>query len=121
MNVRIEDDGGEGCRLSLRVVPGASRPGLAGPLGDRLKIRVAAPPREGRANREVRAVLAEALGVPVRAVEIVRGHGSRDKEARVEGLAAVEARRRLGLPTVTPGASASPPAPRASDGSGSAS
>jgi uncharacterized protein (TIGR00251 family) len=69
------------------VVPGASRSGIAGVLGDRLKIRVAAPPEGGRANRELVRLLGEWLGV--RDVEIVAGLSSAEKTVRISGLSAI--------------------------------
>jgi uncharacterized protein (TIGR00251 family) len=69
------------------VVPGASRSGIAGVLGDRLKVRVAAPPEGGKANRALVELLSRWLGV--RDVEIVAGHSSAEKIVRVTGLAAI--------------------------------
>lgn len=76
---------GEGWRLRVKVVPGAKRDGLAGVLGDRLKVRVAAPPEGGRANEAVCRVLARALGVRARDVEVVSGRTSPEKVVRVVG------------------------------------
>ena len=59
-------------------------------------MRLAAPPVDGAANAELIEVLAEALGVPRRAVRIVAGHAGRDKVVEVDGLAPGEAERRLG-------------------------
>jgi len=80
-----------GIELALKVVPGASRPGIMGVLGDRLKVRVAAPPERGKANREVVALLRDWLGV--RNVEIVAGHARAEKTARIAGLAGIDERR----------------------------
>ena len=66
-------------------MPGASRSAIGGPLGDRLKVRVAAPPEKGKANRAVVALLRRWLGVED--VEIVAGFGSPEKTARVRGIA----------------------------------
>jgi uncharacterized protein (TIGR00251 family) len=52
----------EGLVLRLKVVPGASRSQLAGVLGDRLKLRIAAPPEAGKANAAVLALLGQWLG-----------------------------------------------------------
>lgn len=52
----------EGCEVRLKVVPGASRSGLAGVLGDRLKVRVAAPPEGGKANRAVEELIERLTG-----------------------------------------------------------
>lgn len=83
-------------RLKIHVVPNARKSELAGLHGDAIKIRCAAPPLDGRANREVCELLADLLGVPVRDVTIVRGERSRDKLVEIAGMSGEEARRRLG-------------------------
>jgi uncharacterized protein (TIGR00251 family) len=83
------------CRLELKVVPGASRTGIAGWLGETLKVRVAAPPERGKANAAVEALLADALGVPSRALRIVAGHGSARKVLEIDGLSQDDVRLRL--------------------------
>lgn len=65
--------------LLVRVQPRASREQVVGPQGDRLKVRVTAPPVEGAANERVLRLLARELGVPVSQVAVVAGQGSRDK------------------------------------------
>lgn len=70
--------------LSLHVQPGAKRTAVAGIHGDALKIRLAAPPVEGKANEALVRFLADAFGVPIRNVVIVRGETSRDKVVRIE-------------------------------------
>jgi hypothetical protein len=82
-------------RLELRVVPGARRPGVVGRHGAAWKIRVAAPPEDGRANQAVLGLLAETLRLPRRAVSIVAGSGSRDKIVECEGLSGEEIETRL--------------------------
>ena len=69
--------------IDLKVVPRAARSEVVGPLGGRLKVRVAAPPEGGRANRAVVELLREWLAAE--AVEIVSGRGSAKKTARVRG------------------------------------
>ena len=83
-------------RLSVRVVPRASRTEIAGFEGETLRVRVTAPPVEGRANEALTRLLAKALGVARGDVRVVAGHGSRDKVLAVDGLSATEVRRRLG-------------------------
>lgn len=63
-------------RLQVKVVPGAGRAGVSGWMGDRLKIRVTAPPEKGKANGAVVDLLAETLGVPRARVRIVSGASS---------------------------------------------
>lgn len=85
------------CRIDLKVVPGSRSSKIVGPLGERLKVKVAAPPEDGKANRAVCELLAAALGVADRAVTIAAGHSNAEKTARVEGLSAGAAREKLGL------------------------
>jgi uncharacterized protein (TIGR00251 family) len=82
-------------KLQLKVVPGASRPGVVGWLGEALKVRVAAPPEGGKANAAVVELLARSLGLRADAVRIVSGHGSPRKTVAIDGLAVDEVRRRL--------------------------
>lgn len=76
---------GDALWLALRVQPGARRDEVVGPLGDHLKVRVTAPPAEGAANAHVTRLLAEELAVPPSWVEIMSGHGTRQKRVRVRG------------------------------------
>lgn len=73
--------------LALHVQAGAKRTEVAGVHGDALKLRLAAPPVEGRANAALIAFISEAFGVPQRQVQIVRGEMSRQKVVRVEAPA----------------------------------
>ncbi len=84
-----------GARLRVRVVPRASRGGIAGTHGAALRVRVAAPPVEGKANRELVATLAEALGLRPRDLEVVAGLRGRDKVVRIAGLDPAEVAVRL--------------------------
>jgi len=73
--------------LHLRAQPGAKRTEVAGIHGEGteqcLRIRLAAPAVDGKANAVLRAFLAEAFGVPLREVEIVRGETGRSKRVRI--------------------------------------
>jgi len=82
-------------RLAVKVVPGASRDGIAGWLSDTLKVRVSAPAERGRANAAVEALLAEALGLPRGAVRVVSGKTSPRKRVEIAGLSEAEVRSRL--------------------------
>ncbi len=77
----------DGWRFDVHVQPGARRSEVAGLHGGRLKIRVAGPPVEGKANTELVRYVADRLGVPRRAVHIVRGERSRAKTLLVVGRA----------------------------------
>jgi uncharacterized protein len=69
--------------LTLHVQPGAKRTEVAGKHGDALKIRLAAPPVDGKANAELLRYLAHAFGVPQHNVTLVRGDSSRRKVVRI--------------------------------------
>lgn len=71
----------EGIELRLKVIPGASRSMIVGVLGDRLKVKVAAPPEDGKVNKAVIALISEWLGADT--VEIVSGHAHPEKVVRV--------------------------------------
>jgi len=73
--------------LSLHVQPGARRTGVAGVHGGALKVKLAAPPVDGKANAELLRFLAEAFGVPLRKVTLLRGETSRAKVVRIEAPA----------------------------------
>ena len=88
-------EAGGGVTFAVRVVPRASRNEIAGIHGDALKIRLTAPPVEGRANEALIAFLARRLGVRKSQVEIVAGATSRRKMIRVTGLLVQEMEERL--------------------------
>ena len=77
----------EGVRLRVHVSPRASRTTVAGLHGSALKIRLQAPPVEGKANAALVAFVAETLGVSRAAVEIIHGLSARDKVLSVRGPA----------------------------------
>ena len=81
--------------LSLRVKPGAATSQIVGWQEDVLEVRIAAPPREGRANAALIQYLAEVLGVSPSRLSIVGGHRARHKRVAVEGLEQDEVWRRL--------------------------
>jgi hypothetical protein len=83
----------------VKVVPGSSREGVAGWLGDALKVRVSAPAERGKANAAVIATLAAALGVPEHQVRLASGASSPRKVFEVSGLSTAEVRRRIGAGT----------------------
>lgn len=85
------------CLLAVKAIPGAAHDEVAGWLGEALKVKVKAPPVDGRANEALCEFLAERLGLPRRAVTVRRGEGSRQKLLAIEGLDEAEARARLGV------------------------
>jgi uncharacterized protein len=80
----------EGVLITVRVVPRAARAGLAGVREGALLVRLNAPPVEGAANAELIEVLADAFGVPKRAVSITAGDRSRRKMVLIRGLSTDE-------------------------------
>ena len=72
--------------LRLHIQPGAKTTGFAGRHGDALKVRLAAPPVDGKANAALIAYLARFCAVPKAAVALVSGHSSRSKRVRIEGV-----------------------------------
>jgi uncharacterized protein len=76
---------GDDVLLVLHIQPGAKRSEIAGLHGDALKIRLAAPPIEGRANEALQRFIADSFGVPLRNVELEKGAQSRRKTVRVSG------------------------------------
>ncbi len=72
-------------KLALKVTPGAKKNEILGweddypQVGRVLKVKIAAPPVEGKANKEIVLFLAKALGIPKTAVEVVHGTSGRIK------------------------------------------
>ena len=77
-----------GVTFLIRVAPRASRSELAGVQGDALKLRITAPPVEGKANEECIRLLAGLLGVKKAQVTIIAGHSARTKTVAVAGVRA---------------------------------
>jgi uncharacterized protein YggU (UPF0235/DUF167 family) len=88
-------DTAAGAVLAVKVVPGASRDRLVGPLGDCLKITTATAAQKGRANASVEAILARALGVGARNVELISGAANARKEFLVRGMTAKVLRKAI--------------------------
>lgn len=80
------DRAGISTTLKLKVVPCASRTEIVGWLGDKLKVRVSAPPEKGKANAAVEAVVAQALNLPTSSVRIIAGISSSQKIIEILGL-----------------------------------
>lgn len=95
----------EGCDIAVRAQPGARRTGIVGWVQGRLKIAVQAPALDGRANKAVCALVAEALGVAPSKVTVIRGETAREKTLCVVGMSAEQAAAKL------PKREASPPDP----------
>lgn len=86
---------GTGVVLSLHVQPGARKTDIAGLHGEALKIRLAAPPVDGKANACLLGFLAETLGIARSSVELIGGATARAKRVRVEGVSLAQVAQRL--------------------------
>ena len=87
-------------QLHVRLTPRAKRDAIEGWREGALRVRVVAPPVEGKANEALLRLLAKALDVPVRDLAIVAGTTSRHKTVEVAGLDDETVRRRLGAPAL---------------------
>jgi len=92
----IQEDG-DGVTFTAKIVPGSSKTTISGLLDDMLKVRVAAAPEKGKANRCLVAYLAKQLGVKKKAVLIVSGQTNPIKQVRVAGMSTGILLERLGL------------------------
>jgi uncharacterized protein (TIGR00251 family) len=81
--------------LRFHIIPNAKTDAVIGSYRDAIKVKLRAPAVEGKANAALRCFLAEELRIPKHAVVLERGHKSREKLIRLNGLTEKEARRRL--------------------------
>jgi hypothetical protein len=86
---------GDGVVLSLHIQPGAKKTEVVGLHGDALKIRLAAPPVDGKANAALIAFLAAKVGAGRTAVSLLSGETSRAKRVRIAGLGIAEVSAQL--------------------------
>ena len=98
---RIQDHD-EGSVLTVRVLPRARKSVLAGWHDNALKVRLAAPPVEGKANLALIAFLAKALGIRKQQIELLSGDHSRQKRLLIRDLTAEEVCAQLGLDQQSP-------------------
>ncbi|MEN9767173.1 DUF167 domain-containing protein [Vulcanococcus sp.] len=81
--------------VAIRVQPRASRDRVLGERDGAIAIALKAPPVDGEANAALIKFIARCLSLPPRQVQLVRGHSSRQKWIRVEGIAAAAVRDQL--------------------------
>ena len=86
-----------GVMLSVHACPRAAQDAVQGLHGDAVKIRLRAPPVDGRANDALIAFLSRMLDVPARNLIVVAGHSSRRKRVAIAGITEAAVRARLGL------------------------
>jgi uncharacterized protein len=84
--------------LRVHLVPNAKVDSVVGEHGGAIKIKLCAAAVEGKANAALIRFIAEQLKLPRQAIALQRGHKSRDKLIRIEGLSEEEVRRRLLVP-----------------------
>ena len=93
MSVWLRADGDDALILSLHIQPGAKKTEFVGLHGEAMKIRLAAPPVDGKANAALIGFLAKFCALPKRAVTLVSGQTARAKRVRIETTdAALKAR-----------------------------
>ena len=83
--------------LKIHLLPRASRDEICGLHGDALKIKVTAPPVEGKANMALQRFIAEKLHLASSQVEIMAGKRSREKILKVSGISRAEVEKALGI------------------------
>jgi uncharacterized protein (TIGR00251 family) len=83
-------------QVAVRLTPRAAREEIVGPRGGELAVKVNAPPVDDRANAALRRLIAKAVGIAPRRVQIVHGERGRTKLLRLEGVKAAEAAKLLG-------------------------
>ena len=88
-------ESGDGVVLSLHIQPGAKKTEISGIHGDALKIRLAAPPVDGKANDALLAFIAKTLGIPKSRVHLLSGQASRSKRVAVTGLTPADIESRV--------------------------
>jgi hypothetical protein len=79
----------KGISFRIKVEPRSSKQGIAGLIGDALKVKVHAPPVGGAANDELVEILAAEFQVKKTSIKIASGHSSRNKIIEIEGIASV--------------------------------
>lgn len=85
----------EGIELVLHVLPNAPKSQIVGLHGERLKIKIKAPPVEGKANEEIVQFFSTVLGIPKKQIDFRRGERSKSKTLLVRGLTLEAIKNRL--------------------------
>lgn len=83
----------EGAIVNVKAVPRSSKAGIDGLLGDAVKVRVRSAPVDGKANKELVEVLADAFGLPKASVAFKSGETSKTKRLLLRGVASEAVRR----------------------------
>ena len=83
LNITEENDS---VLFDVRVIPRSSRSEIVGEYAEALKIKIAAPPVDGAANKELIKILGKELGVTKSSVRIIGGETSKNKRIKIEGV-----------------------------------
>ena len=83
--------------VKIKVVPGASRSRIAGLLGDRVKIQIAAPPEGGKANAALCELISDLLNLGKASVQVIDGHSQPRKTVQIRGATSVQVMQVLQL------------------------
>ncbi len=81
--------------IKIKLVPGSSKNQFVGKEDDLYRVKVTAPPVDGRANRALISLLSKKLGRPKGSIEIISGETSRIKQIRVHGISGEEVNKLL--------------------------
>lgn len=92
----IKETGDGAVLLIVQAAPRAAKSEICGVHGDAIKIRVKAPPVDGKANQALREFIAELLGIPLRSVELVSGDTSKRKIFRITDVASAAVKQACG-------------------------
>ena len=95
MDINWLHEDAEGVVLTIKAMPRARANAVAGVNNDQLRVRLKAPPVDGKANAELLAWLAAEMGVGKRAVELMSGLTGRVKRVRIRGVTAAQVNARL--------------------------
>ncbi len=101
MTIKLSEKDGT-LRFEVHAKPRAKKSRIVGPRGDALEVALAAPPVDGAANEELVRILAKALEIPRRNVQIVRGETSQKKLVAVDLAAGLDRETMLSRLTPSP-------------------
>lgn len=83
------------CTLKVRVIPKSAQNTIVGWHEDALKVKVQAPPEDGKANKAVIALLAKQVGLAAKYIHVKQGHAYSNKVLEIEGLTEEELLKKL--------------------------
>jgi uncharacterized protein (TIGR00251 family) len=95
MPLEIADGTETHTKINVQISPGASKNEVTGMANDVLRIKIAAPPVKGKANKELIDYLSHRLNVGKDSLDILKGHTSKNKLISIEGLSKVSVLEKL--------------------------